>query len=87
MGFNESYTLSAGVLSDYVQLAQENLPSRNRLLLLGFINIPTIIIALHVIWQLVSSKLALSTIFSDLPLSRLGPGTCQSLPLFSIGFL
>lgn len=87
MGFNESYTLSAGMLSEYVTLAQENLPSSNRLLLLVFINTPLIIILLHAIWQVVSNTLKSHQIFLTWGFLRSGLKVRQNLLLSSIGFL
>ena len=81
MGFNESYTLSAGMLSEYVTLAQENLPSSNRLLLFGFINTPLIIILLHAIWQVVNSTSKFTVKFSDPRLLQIRPKSPTEPPV------
>ncbi|KAI5116400.1 hypothetical protein M0805_005868 [Coniferiporia weirii] len=56
MAANVSFIPSADAWSGYVQQAQAYLPSTNRLLLLGFINIPTLVVLLNVIWQLIKPK-------------------------------
>ncbi|THH06448.1 hypothetical protein EW145_g4083 [Phellinidium pouzarii] len=56
MAANGSLIFSADAWSGYVQQAQEHLPSSSRLLLIGLINIPTIIVLLNVTWQLIKPR-------------------------------
>ncbi|KAH8117864.1 lanosterol 14-alpha-demethylase [Phellopilus nigrolimitatus] len=56
MATNGSLPFSSDVWSEYVQQAQAHLPSSNRLMLLGLVNVPLIFILLNAVWQVVKPR-------------------------------
>ena len=62
----------------YVEKAQPYLPSSPRMMLLGFVNLPVIVIALYVFWQMVRHfirlhSVSLNSAFQIQPKSRTKP--------------